>query len=72
MRVRVLFFGMLKDLLGRPGEDLDLPDGARLETVFDHYASQVPKLRAMAQSIVMARNHEFEHCSLITEAAHHF
>jgi molybdopterin synthase catalytic subunit len=60
MRVRVLFFGMLKDLLGRPGEDLDLPDGARLETVFDHYASQVPKLRAMAQSIVMARNHEFE------------
>jgi molybdopterin synthase catalytic subunit len=60
MRVRVLFFGMLKDLLGRPGEDLDLPDGARLETVFDHYASQVPKLRAMARSIVMARNHEFE------------
>lgn len=60
MRVRVLFFGMLKDLLGRPGEDLDLPEGARLETVFDHYASQVPKLRAMAQSIVMARNHEFE------------
>lgn len=60
MRVRVLFFGMLKDLLGRPGEELHLPDGARLETVFDHYASQVPKLRAMAQSIVMARNHEFE------------
>jgi molybdopterin synthase catalytic subunit len=59
MRITVLFFGMLKDLIGRSQEELDLPEGARLETVFDHYASQFPKLREMAGSVVIARNQEF-------------
>jgi molybdopterin synthase catalytic subunit len=59
MRVTVLFFGMLKDLVGRSQEDLELPEGARLETVFEHYASQFPKLREMAGSVVIARNQEF-------------
>jgi molybdopterin synthase catalytic subunit len=59
MRVTVLFFGILKDLVGRSQEQLELPAGARLETVFDHYASQFPKLRQMAGSVVIARNHEF-------------
>ncbi len=59
MRITVLFFGMLKDLVGRSQEELELPEGARLETVFDHYASQFPKLRQMAGSVVMARNQEF-------------
>ena len=39
MHVTVLFFGMLKDLIGRSQDDLELPEGARLETVFEHYAS---------------------------------
>ena len=59
MRVRVLFFGQLKDLVGRSSEEVELPAGARLETLFDRYASQFPKLRAMAGSIAVARNQEF-------------
>ena len=59
MRIQVLFFGMLRDLTGRSEESLDLPDGASLETLFDHYASQFPRLREMAGSIVLARNQEF-------------
>lgn len=50
---------MLKDFAGRSGETLDLADGARVETVFDHYASQFPKLREMSDSIATARNQEF-------------
>lgn len=59
MRVRVLFFGMLKDVVGRSGEDSEIPDGASLGTVFDHYADRYPRLREIARSIVIARNHEF-------------
>ena len=59
MRIHVLFFGMLRDLIGLSEQDLELPDGARLETVFDHYASQCPRLREMSESIVVARNEEF-------------
>lgn len=59
MRIQVLFFGMLRDLTGCSEESLELPDGARLETVFDHYASRFPRLREMASSIALARNQEF-------------
>jgi MoaE-MoaD fusion protein len=59
MRVKVLFFGMLKDIVGRVEEQIELDPGARLATVFDHYAGRFPRLRDMAGSIVIARNQEF-------------
>jgi molybdopterin synthase catalytic subunit len=59
MRARVLFFGMLKELVGRSTEEIDLPQGADLRSVFEHYAARQPRLREMASSIVMARNQEF-------------
>lgn len=54
---------MLKDLVGRSEEVLELPPGARLGTVFEHYAGQHPRLREMAGSIVLARNQQFGHPS---------
>jgi molybdopterin synthase catalytic subunit/molybdopterin converting factor small subunit len=63
MRVKVLFFGMLKDIVGRMEEQVDLAPGAHLSTIFDHYAAQFPRLRDMAGSIVLARNQEFSSLS---------
>jgi MoaE-MoaD fusion protein len=57
--VRVLFFGLLKDICGGPAASLELPPGATTGSVFDHYAAAFPRLREMASSIVLARNHEF-------------
>src|SRR5579863_3089204 len=59
MRVRVLFFGMLKDVVGCPQEDLDIDPGATLGRVFDLYGSRFPRLHELAGSIVLARNREF-------------
>jgi molybdopterin synthase catalytic subunit/molybdopterin converting factor small subunit len=59
MRARVLFFGMLKDLVGRSAEEIELPEGADLGSVFERYAAREPRLRALAPSIVAARNQEF-------------
>ena len=59
MHVRVLFFGMLKELVGRPADEADFPPGADLRSVFEHYASRHPRMRELAGSIVIARNHEF-------------
>src|ERR1700683_1950260 len=59
MTVKVLFVGQLKDVTGRSEDRLDLADGADLDGVFRHYAERFPKIREMARSIVMARNHEF-------------
>src|SRR5690348_2493963 len=59
MQVKVLFFGMLKDIVGRAEEQLDLPGTPRLGGVFAHYAERYPRLGEMAGSIVLAKNHEF-------------
>jgi molybdopterin synthase catalytic subunit len=59
VRVKVLFFGMLKDIVGRAEEQIDLEDGARLGSVFDRYAEQFPRLGGLAASIVLACNHQF-------------
>jgi len=59
MQVTVLFFGLLKDLVGRSQEELEIPAGTRLETVFQRYASEYPKVQELADSIAVARNHEF-------------
>ena len=59
MRVRVLFFGILKDVVGDVPADLECPEGARMDTVFEMFAARFPALRQMARSIVAARNREF-------------
>jgi molybdopterin synthase catalytic subunit len=59
VQIRVLFFGLLKDICGGAEARLELPPGATAGSVFEHYASAFPKLRGMASSVVLARNHEF-------------
>jgi molybdopterin converting factor subunit 1 len=59
VRVRVLFFGMLRDITGRTEESIEIAEGARLDSVFDHYARQFPRLRGLESSIVLACNQQF-------------
>jgi molybdopterin synthase catalytic subunit len=59
VQIRVLFFGLLKDICGGAEDRLELPAGSTAGAVFEHYAAAFPKLRPMASSIVLARNHEF-------------
>jgi MoaE-MoaD fusion protein len=59
VRVKVLFFGMLKDIVGRAEDHIEVADDARLETVFTRYARQFPQLADLESSIVLACNQEF-------------
>ena len=59
MRVRMLFFGMLKDVVGSSAEDADFPPGSDLRAVFASYAARFPRLAELAPSIVIARNQQF-------------
>jgi molybdopterin converting factor subunit 1 len=65
MRARVLFFGILKELVGQPAEEAEFPEGADLRAVFEVYARRYPPLRELARSIVMARNQEFADLSTV-------
>jgi len=59
MRVRVLLFGQLKDIVGRQEDSLDLEPGARLAAVMTHYAERYPQLKGLAQSIACSINQEY-------------
>ena len=59
MRARVLFFGSLQEIVGRPAEDAEFPEGADLRAVFDAYAARYPRFKELSKSIVIARNQEF-------------
>ncbi len=59
MQVRILFFGVLKDLTGRASDLLNLPERATLSDVVTHYEHINPRLNELAASIAMSINQEF-------------
>jgi MoaE-MoaD fusion protein len=59
MQVRVLFFGMLRDVLGRSGESVPLPDGATLRELLDRYTREKPALATFLPSIALSVNQEY-------------
>jgi molybdopterin synthase catalytic subunit len=60
MRAKVLFFGVLKELVGRPSEEAEFPAGTTLGAVLEGYARRFPRLREMTGSIAAARNRQLE------------
>ena len=58
MQVRVLFFGILKDLAGRSSDVLSLPDNATAADVISHYAQRLPKSGVLS-SIAISVNQEY-------------
>lgn len=59
MRVRILFFGLLKDLVGKSSDSLELPEGSSVRDVLEHYLSRVPKLQTSLTSIAVAVNQQY-------------
>ena len=59
MRVRVLFFGMLKELVGKSSDWLDLPDGGLVRDVLEHYRSTAPQMEEALASLAVAVNQEY-------------
>jgi molybdopterin synthase catalytic subunit len=58
MRVRVLFFGRLKEIAGCTEDCRDLPEGARVEDLFAGYAASFPALRDYRPLLAAAVNEE--------------
>ena len=59
MQVRVLFFGMLQDIVGRATDSLDLDENSTLRDVVEWYQQRFPKLQELSASIAMAVNSEY-------------
>ena len=57
--LKVLFFGRLKDLIGRAEDSVNSADAATIEQLFALYAARNPELARYRPSLVASRNQEF-------------
>jgi len=59
MKIGVLFFGVLRDVLGRSGETVNLPEGAKVREILVYYARKAPQFEEMASSLAISVNQEY-------------
>jgi molybdopterin converting factor subunit 1 len=59
VRVKVLFFGRLKEIAGRSEDSADIADGASIEQLFAGFTDRYPGVAQFRTSLVASRNQEF-------------
>lgn len=59
MRVRVLYFGALKDIFLHDGETVELPEGATVATLLDRYRQIAPEQGDFWEILAVAVNQEY-------------
>ncbi len=67
MRVRVLFFGVMREVAGKTNEALELPEGATVKDVLAHYG-QDARLRDSLASLAVAVNREYARGDAVLKA----
>jgi MoaD family protein len=59
MRVRVVYFGVLRDMAGRDQESVELNQGARLAELFSDLQKRIPGLSKFGGSLALSINYEY-------------
>jgi len=59
MRVRVVYFGTLRDMAGHEHEAVDLADGSRLSELYSDLQERIPGLSKFGSSIALSINYEY-------------
>jgi molybdopterin synthase catalytic subunit len=59
MRVRVLFFGQLREITGVAEDHADLSEGARVEDLYERYSRRFPRLFDFRASVAASVNQEY-------------
>ncbi len=59
MQIRVLFFGVLRDVAGQNSDLLDLPESAKVNDLLSHLQEQIPRLVDHLSCIAVSVNQEY-------------
>lgn len=59
MQVRVLFFGTLRDVMGKSSDSISLPDGADLSQLLERFTRDKAAIAALVPSLAIAVNEEY-------------
>jgi len=67
MQIHVLYFGILKDLVGHAAEEIDLPENSTLADLLTHCKSRTQRLGDHLPGAALSINREFAH---LTDVLH--
>jgi molybdopterin synthase catalytic subunit/molybdopterin converting factor small subunit len=59
MRVTVLFFGVLKEMLSSESQTLDLPAGSTVDAILEHYRELLPQQPKLWSTLAIAVNQSY-------------
>ncbi len=59
MKIELLFFGVLKDVLSRSRETVELQDGATVRELLARYARELPQFEKLLPSLAISVNREY-------------
>jgi molybdopterin converting factor subunit 1 len=59
MQVRVLYFGVLKDMVGHRSCEMDLPEGSSVAELVDRHRAQLRASKELWDSIAVAVNQQY-------------
>ena len=59
LRVKILFFGRVRELVGLTEESREIPEATTLHELFQTYIDRFPQLAGFRPSLVASRNQEF-------------
>src|SRR4051812_41005869 len=59
MQVKVLFFGALRDVMGKSSETVELPENALVVHLLEHYSGRAPRIEALLPSVAVSVNQEY-------------
>jgi molybdopterin converting factor subunit 1 len=59
MKVRILYFGVLKEMVGHPSAEMDLPSGSSVGTLIEIHEGQTAAMGFPWRSIAAAVNREY-------------
>ena len=68
MVIRVLFFGVLKDVAGKENESVLMPDGSTVRDVLDSYRKAFPAIEKWVPSLAVSVNQEYSPLSTSLKA----
>jgi molybdopterin synthase catalytic subunit len=68
MRLRVLFFGMLKDVAGRSSDTVDMPEGATVGDLLTHIGARIPAMKTSLPALAVAVNQEYAGAATVLKA----
>ena len=59
MQIRVLFFGLLKDVAGMANDSVSLPEGSTLADLLVYYEARIPRLKELLPSLALSVNQQY-------------